>query len=142
MSTEARRWLAVGAILAAIGVAFGAFGAHGLANALEGLGYTGDEVVQRIERFETAVRYQLVHALALCILAIVVAHLRQFGPHSKPIWKAAAWAFLLGVVVFSGFLYALTFVGPDLRWLGAIVPLGGLSMIVGWLMVAVGALRQ
>ena len=56
-------------------------------------------------------------------------------------WEAAGWAFLFGILIFSGLLYALVLVGPEYRWLGAIVPIGGLLLIVGWLLFAIGALR-
>ena len=57
-------------------------------------------------------------------------------------WRSAAWSFLVGVLLFSGLLKVLTFAGPSWNWLGAIVPLGGLAMILGWLALAIGALRK
>jgi len=57
-------------------------------------------------------------------------------------WRFAAWAFLVGILVFSGLLKALAFAGPQWNWLGAIVPIGGLSMIAGWIALGVGALRK
>jgi uncharacterized membrane protein YgdD (TMEM256/DUF423 family) len=116
-------WLAVGAVAAAAGVALGAFGAHGLASRVG---------ADRLQVFETAVRYQIYHAFGL----VVVAWARTRWPGR---WTAAAgWLFLAGIVVFSGSLYLLVLTGA--RWLGAITPLGGVSFIAGWLALARAAL--
>jgi uncharacterized membrane protein YgdD (TMEM256/DUF423 family) len=136
MSPLSLRWLAVGAILAAAGVALGAFGAHGLEKQLSALGYSGEDLTHRIANHETAVRYQMWHAIAIVVTSLAIA------AQPSPWWNAAVWAFLIGVLIFSGLLYALVFVGPSWRWLGAVVPIGGLSLIAGWLFLAVGALRR
>jgi uncharacterized membrane protein YgdD (TMEM256/DUF423 family) len=111
------RWSTVGALLAFIGVALGAFGAHGLR---ERLGVEGREI------WETATLYHLVHSLAL-ILA---------GELARPEGRAriVCLAFSLGVLCFSGSLYALALGAP--RWLGPITPLGGAAFLVGWLVLA------
>ncbi len=117
-------WFAIGALAAALGVALGAFGAHGLR------AHAGAEA---LVIFETGVRYQMIHALAL--LAVAWAATRWPGP-----WVAAAgWLFVAGIVLFSGSLYLMTFTGA--RWLGAITPLGGIAFILGWLALASAALR-
>jgi uncharacterized membrane protein YgdD (TMEM256/DUF423 family) len=136
MSPFTQRWLAIGSLLAAAGVALGAFGAHGLEKQLSALGYSGDDLTHRIANHETAVRYQMWHAIAIVLTALAIS------ANPSPWWNAAAWAFLIGALIFSGLLYALVFVGPNLRWLGAIVPIGGLSLIVGWVLLAIGALRR
>lgn len=136
MSSHSLRWIAIGAILGAIGVGLGAFGAHVLPGLLGNWGYEGAEAARRISIFETAIRYQMLHALALVLAGLLLD--RRFCN----CWNFAAWAFLLGVLVFSGFLKVLTFAGPQWNWLGAIVPIGGVSMIVGWFSLAVGALRK
>ncbi|MCI0334259.1 MAG: DUF423 domain-containing protein [Planctomycetes bacterium] len=136
MTSLTRRWIAIGAVLGAIGVALGAFGAHGLSEYLKSIGYAGDDLVRRLEIFDTAVRYQLLHALAIVLVGLAL-QLRVSVP-----WRFAAWAFLIGIALFSGLLKVLTFAGQQWNWLGAIVPLGGISMIVGWLAVAMGALRK
>jgi uncharacterized membrane protein YgdD (TMEM256/DUF423 family) len=137
MSSLSRRWIAIGALLGAIGVALGAYGAHGLSDFLEkSLGYSGDDLHRRISIFETAVRYQMLHALALCFVGLALEQ------RATAWWRFAAWAFLVGVIIFCGLLKVLAFADPHWNWLGAIVPLGGLSMIVGWLALAVGALRR
>lgn len=117
-------WLAVGAVAGALGVALGAFGAHGL---------KGRVAPEMLAVFETGVRYHMYHALALVAVGLVAG--RAGGA-----WPAAAgWLFLAGIVVFSGSLYAMTFTGA--RWLGAITPLGGVAFIAGWLVLAVAGAR-
>lgn len=118
-----RQALTLGALLAAVGVALGAFGAHGLEKRLAELGYEAD-LPQRLAWFDTGVRYQLYHALGL-----VVAASRQ-----RVRWVGTL--FLLGILLFSGSLYAMTFLPAEWKKLGAIVPLGGLSFIVGWVVLA------
>jgi uncharacterized membrane protein YgdD (TMEM256/DUF423 family) len=127
------RWIAIGAVLGAIGVALGAFGAHVLGDLLARLEYTGDDALRRMANHETAVRYQMWHALAIVLVGIVLT----IRPSAA--WNAAGWAFLIGVLVFCGFLYALVVVGPNFRWFGAIVPIGGVSLIAGWVLLAIGA---
>lgn len=118
-------WFRVGAVAAAIGVALGAFGAHGLKSRV------GPDL---LAVFETGVRYHMYHALAL--LAVGWAASRRRSP-----WcHAAGWLFSTGIVVFSGSLYAMTLTGA--RWLGAITPLGGLAFILGWLALAGGAVDR
>jgi uncharacterized membrane protein YgdD (TMEM256/DUF423 family) len=135
MTSIARRWIAIGGILGAIGVALGAFGAHGLNDFLATRGYTGDDLTRRLEIFDTAIRYQLLHALALVVTGLALQQ-RDTGA-----WRLAAWAFLFGVILFSGSLKILTFAGSQWNWLGMVAPLGGLAMIAGWIALAVGAFR-
>lgn len=114
----------VGAVLGGLGVALGAFGAHGLAAVLA----PADLAV-----FETGVRYQLYHALALVVLGL------SGTPLSHPLARAAGWLFVLGVVLFSGSLYGLTLVGP--RSLGLVTPLGGVALLAGWGCLAAAVTR-
>ncbi len=107
----------LGALLAALAVAAGAFGAHALRGRLE---------PAALALFETAARYQLVHALA----AVVCADRATAGRGSR----VPARLFLAGIVLFSGSLYALALGAP--RLLGAVTPLGGAAFISGWLMLA------
>jgi uncharacterized membrane protein YgdD (TMEM256/DUF423 family) len=118
------RWFATGAWLAALGVAAGAFGAHGLKARLAAEG---------LAIWETAARYHLIHALAL--LATAWACDRWPGPYTQ----AAGWLFVAGVALFSGSLYALALTGA--RALGAITPIGGLCFISGWVLLALAAMR-
>jgi len=118
-------WLAVGAIAGAIGVALGAFGAHALKSRV-----TEDLLAV----FEVGVRYQMYHALAL--LAVAWAAGRWPGN-----WiNASGWLFVAGILFFSGSLYLMTLTGA--RWLGAVTPIGGLCFIVGWIALAIAALRD
>lgn len=117
-------WFATGAVLCGLGVVIGAFGAHGLRDRLS---------ADMLAVFETGVRYHLIHALAL--LAVAWAASRWPGPYIA----AAGWLFIVGITIFSGSLYILAISGS--RWLGAITPIGGLCLIVGWGCLAVGALR-
>lgn len=130
------RWIAIGAVLGALGVALGAYGAHGLEKQLAAWGYAGDDLTKRLANHETAVRYQMWHALAIVLVGVALS------TRSTPWWQAAAGAMLLGVLIFSGLLYALVLTGPSWRWLGAVVPIGGLSLIVGWTLLAIGAWRN
>ncbi len=115
------RFMAMGALLALCGVAFGAFGAHGLRSILS---------EHMLEVFHTGVRYQMYHAFGLMVSggALAVYHL--------PLFRWAIRAFLTGIVLFSGSLYVMSLTG--VRWLGAITPLGGLFFMIGWLLLAIG----
>jgi uncharacterized membrane protein YgdD (TMEM256/DUF423 family) len=136
MPTIARRWIAVGALLAAIGVGLGAYGAHGLRDTLAHLGYTGEDLARRLSIWETAIRYQMFHAIAIILVGLAL------GQRDSRIWRFVPWAFLVGILLFSGLLKVLAFAGPQWNWLGAIVPVGGVSMIVGWVAFAICALRS
>jgi uncharacterized membrane protein YgdD (TMEM256/DUF423 family) len=134
--STAQKWIAVGALLGAIAVALGAFGAHGLPGFLEGRGYVGDDLARRMQIFDTAIRYQMLHALALVIVGLALEH------RASVWWRFAAWSFLIGVAIFCGLLKVLTFAGPQWNWLGAIVPIGGISLIAGWSALAIGAIQK
>ena len=121
--TFERKWLVLGALLAGSSVAFGAFGAHGLRGLVS---------ADLLANFETAARYQMYHALAL----LAVAFLSARSAHARAT-NLAGWLFVVGVVIFSGSLYVMTFTG--LRWLGAITPIGGAALIGGWISLAAAA---
>lgn len=114
-----------GAVLAFLAVGLGAFGAHGLKDALEASG--------KLAVWETAVDYQFWHALALLVLACRPVSLRGRA------WAVAGACFVGGVVLFSGSLYWLALGGP--RWLGPVTPLGGTCFLIGWLILAVMAAK-
>jgi uncharacterized membrane protein YgdD (TMEM256/DUF423 family) len=128
--------LSLAALLAAIGVALGAYSAHGLENHLRAAGYAAD-LAERLDWFKTGVQYHLYHALALALVGLVVA-----GETASSGLRVAAIAFLLGIALFSGSLYVMTLAPVAWRKLGAVVPLGGLSFIVGWLALAQAAWRR
>lgn len=111
-----RLFFILGAASAFIGVAAGAFGAHGLKNRLD---------ADMLAVFEVGVRYQMYHAFALIIAAWACT--RWPGTPAT----AAGILFVVGTVVFSGSLYVLSLSG--IRWLGAVTPLGGLALLAGWL---------
>jgi len=109
----------VGTFLLAIGIAVGAFGAHGL---------KGSVTPQQLETFEIGVRYQMYGAIGLMAAAAFFASVG--GRFSG----GAVWAVLAGIVIFSGTLYGIGLGGP--KWLGAITPIGGTLQIIGWAIIA------
>lgn len=123
MNSE-RLFLALGAISAFVGVAAGAFGAHGLKSRLS---------AEMMVIFETGVRYQMYHAFAL----LFVAWASSRFPGS--LLTTAGWLFVIGTILFSGSLYLLSL--TETRWLGAITPLGGVAFLGGWLCLAWAALK-
>ncbi|MHC4063478.1 MAG: DUF423 domain-containing protein [Planctomycetota bacterium] len=115
-------WLAMGAISGLLSVAAGAFAAHGLKRSLS---------AEDLAVFETAARYQMYHALAL----IAVAWVASRAPSTSI--QIAGWCFVIGTILFSGSLYALTLGG--LR-VGLITPIGGAAFLLGWALLAYAAL--
>ncbi len=126
-----KTWLILAGLLGAVGVALGAFGAHWLPGWLEGLSLDPAEVGKRMHNWEVGVRYQMYHALALAVVALLAFQ------RSGTALTVAGVCFLLGVLIFSGLLYALVLSGVKI--LGAIVPIGGVLMIIGWLALLVAA---
>ena len=122
----ARNFLVIAALLGATGVMAGAFGAHGLRDLL---------TPARMETYQTAVTYQMWHALALVGIASIDTHL---SARAKAV-VFAGYALTLGTLIFSGSLYLLVLL--DLPILGAITPIGGVAMIIGWLSLAYAALH-
>lgn len=123
--------LVAGAVLAGLGVAAGAFGAHALKTRLG---------PYELSVFETAVRYQMYHALALVALgsrALGSVVTNSAAPGISV--RGPAWCFVIGIVIFSGSLYLLALSG--VRWLGAITPFGGVAFLAGWVWLVVLALR-
>jgi uncharacterized membrane protein YgdD (TMEM256/DUF423 family) len=116
-----RLFFGLGAVLGLLSVAAGAFGAHALQSRLD---------ARAMELFQTSVRYQMFHAVAL--IATAWAHSRWPGASGSV--RVGGWAFVAGVVIFCGTLYGLSFGAP--RWLGAITPIGGVSFMVGWACLA------
>ncbi|WP_165071662.1 DUF423 domain-containing protein [Paludisphaera rhizosphaerae] len=117
-------WLRVGAAWGFLAVAMGAFGAHGLKERLDQIG--------RADNFHTAAQYHMYIALAL----VAVGLLRLTGRSGAAV-RTAGWTFLVGSMIFSGTLYALSLTG--IRWLGAITPIGGVLIMIGWAALAVAA---
>ena len=115
-----KNFLLIAAVLGFLGVAFGAFGAHGLRNRLS---------PEMLSVFETGVRYQMYHVFGLLGVAAAIG---SFG--QARFLYAAGWSFVVGVLIFSGSLYALALTGTGM--FGAITPIGGVGLLVGWACLA------
>lgn len=136
-----RVWLVLGAVLAGLSVAAGAFAAHGLdgyfkekyaqAAPREVAGVAIPAAQKYLQDFKTGAEYQMYHALGLLLVGLLAQSRRSRA------WSVAGWCFLVGIMLFSGCLYLLTLTGQ--RWLGAIVPIGGVLFLIGWAAVAYGA---
>ena len=107
-------------------MALGAFGAHGLRGRIE---------ERLLDTFQTAVQYQMIHALALLLVAVLML---QAGRSLT--LDIAAGAFVVGILLFSGSLYGLVL--TDMRWLGPVTPLGGLCFIAGWVALVAAGLQK
>lgn len=132
MDELARRILTAAGILGALGVAIGAFGAHGLETQLAASDYSPELIQKRLTQFDTGTRYHLIHAVAL----LAVSALGNVKPSLR---RMTAWLFSLGIVFFSGSLYLLVLTGQTK--LGMITPIGGLMWISAWVTLAVAARR-
>jgi uncharacterized membrane protein YgdD (TMEM256/DUF423 family) len=119
-----RLFVVLGSLSGCLAVGLGAFAAHGLRARVS---------AESLATFEVGARYHMYHALAL--LAVAWASTRW--PGSATLWSG--WLFVVGTVLFSGSLYLLSTTGP--RWLGAITPLGGVAFLLGWVALAIAALR-
>ncbi len=111
-----REWIIIGAIFAGLSVLIGAFGAHGL---------KGKISIEDLVIFEVGVRYQMYHALALILLGLIGVSM------SEKILILPGIFFCSGIIIFSGSLYLMVLI--NIRWLGAITPIGGALLIFGWL---------
>lgn len=119
-------FIALGAINGLLAVAFGAFAAHALRDLLS---------AGMLATFQTGVDYQAMHALALLAVGILGRHSGRLR-----LLQWSGWAFASGILLFSGSLYILAL--TDIRWLGAITPLGGLAFLAGWALLAWQAVRR
>lgn len=133
-ATPGRRTLFAASVLGALGVMLGAFAAHGLDQWLAGRGLEPQQVAERLAQAETAVRYHLLHALLLGLLAALAPRL------PRRLALAATAATLAGILLFSGSLYLL--VATDQTAWARITPLGGLSLIAGWIVLAIAAAKM
>ena len=120
-----RIFLAIASILGGLSVALGAFASHALKEKL---------TERALEIWKTGTQYQMYHVLALILIALLLTRTENPDP-----WlNTAGIAFIIGIALFSGSLYALSLSG--IKWLGAITPLGGVAFIIGWGCLAVAAL--
>ena len=119
-----KRFLKIAAFLGALTVIFGAFAAHAIKSRVN---------AETLSIFETGVRYQMYHVFAIFFVGIIY---KEF-PFKYMIW--AGNLFLIGIILFSGSLYALTFFkangNENMNWLGAVTPFGGTCFIVGWSLI-------
>jgi uncharacterized membrane protein YgdD (TMEM256/DUF423 family) len=126
-----KMYFIIAALLGAVAVILGAFGAHGLKGRMN---------TDAFEIFETAVKYQFYHVFALLAVAIAT----QFIPGNLINWSGRF--FIAGIILFSGSLYLLSYFkmsGNDqMNWLGAVTPFGGLCFITGWVLMAISAIRS
>lgn len=118
-----RLFMILGGVFAFLGVAAGAFGAHGLRDIIP---------VQYLQTFETGVRYQMYHAFGLFLTGWTLDR------YSDTYFRFAGWMFTIGIVLFSGSLYLLSLTGYG--WFGAVTPFGGVSFLAGWFLFVVGFL--
>jgi len=118
-------FLAIASIFGGLSVGAGAFASHALKEKLS---------ERSLEIFETAARYQMYHALALLLVALLITQTES----SQSSLIIAGWAFIIGIILFSGSLYTLSL--TDIKILGAITPLGGLAFIIGWAALAYASL--
>lgn len=109
-----------------LAVALGAFGAHALKQRLP---------EDLLAIYHTAVQYQFWHTAALLAVGLLLLHFPQ-----QPLLKYSGWAFVAGIIIFSGSLYVLAFTGT--RWLGAVTPIGGVAFLVGWALLAFAMLKK
>src|SRR5215470_17651646 len=116
---DARRTLAIAGVLVALATVLGAFGAHALKAHLS---------QDRLQVYETAVRYHFIHALGLLAVGVLLRSL------DASLLRWSAVLLLLGIILFSGSLYLLTFGAP--RFIGIVTPIGGLALIAGWVVFA------
>jgi len=119
VNTISKRFLLLGAILMALAVCFGAFGAHGLKKIVSS---------EMLSVYQTGVQYQFYHALGLCVVGFL-AHI-----HNTKLVKIAGNIMFIGVIIFSFSLYVLVLL--DMKWLGAITPIGGVLMVISWVLLA------
>jgi len=120
-----RHWIVIGAVLGGLGVALGAFGSHALRATLTANG--------RLDTYQTAVQYHLIHALALVGVGLLTAHI------ASPTLAWAGGLITLGVLIFSGSLYILSIF--NIRIMGAVTPFGGVALLLGWACLAWAAYR-
>lgn len=133
MQALGNTFLSLGALLGGLGVAAGAFGAHGLKAIL---------TEQQLAWWQTGAQYQMIHALLLAVLGVVAWAFEREGQllRGAKMIRVAGWLTLAGILIFSGSLYVMAL--TDLRILGAITPLGGTCFIGAWLLLTVAAARR
>lgn len=120
-----RTFVSLGAILAFLGVALGAFGTHALRERV---------TPKDLDTWNTGVQYHTLHAVSLVVIGLLCAH------SGSKLVRTAGWLHIAGIAIFGGSLYVLVLTGQ--RWLGAVTPLGGLCFLSGWLTLAFGIQKK
>lgn len=131
-----RRFLVFSGFSGAMAVALGALGAHFLKGKLE----MGLITLTNLQTFETAVKYQIYHSIALLLVALLSE------VYENKLFQKAGYCFMIGIVLFSGSLYIISTAGvlglSNIKWLGPITPIGGLFFIAGWVLLALGGYKR
>jgi uncharacterized membrane protein YgdD (TMEM256/DUF423 family) len=122
----AKFYLVLGSINALLVILIGAFGAHGLKAKL---------TVENMAIYQTAVQYHFYHAVGLVLIGLIAWHIP-----TSPYLRWSAWLMIMGIILFSGSLYVLSI--TNIRWLGAITPIGGTAFIFAWLVLALGIIKS
>lgn len=125
LSKTSRNLIIIGAISGFLSISFGAFGAHAIKQWMS---------VDLMAIYQTAVSYQIYHSLGLILIALVYQH------QQNTLIKTAGWLMLAGIIIFSGSLYTLSL--TDTRWLGAITPVGGILLLLAWLLLGLGVSKK
>ncbi|MFS0788493.1 DUF423 domain-containing protein [Shouchella sp. 1P09AA] len=120
-----RLFILIGAIVMALSVAIGAFGAHGLEGRIS---------ERMLKNYQTGVQYHMIHGVGLLFVGVLSLKMT-----ANQMVNGAGWAFLVGIVLFSGSLYVMALTG--ITKLGAITPIGGLAFIIGWVLLGIAAMR-
>lgn len=120
----AKLFLLIGSIVMALSVAIGAFGAHGLEPKIS---------EKLMKNYQTGVQYHMIHGIGILIVGLIALKITSSQLH------AAGWSFLIGIILFSGSLYAMALTG--VTKLGAITPIGGVSFIVGWILLGIAVTK-
>lgn len=116
-------FIAIGAFSAMLSVAAGAFAAHGLKKSLS---------EEYLAVFQTAANYQMIHSLGLVLIGVIMTSLINNNQETR-LTELSGWVMLVGILLFSGSLYALTLTST--KWFGPITPIGGMCLIISWLML-------
>lgn len=125
--TKLRLFVILGSLNMALAIAIGAFGAHGLKGKIDS---------NMLANWNTGAHYHIIHAIALICIGLLLAKLGTNGS----LVSTAGWLLIVGIILFSGSLYVMAL--TNIKVLGAITPIGGISFIIGWMLVTIAAWRH
>jgi uncharacterized membrane protein YgdD (TMEM256/DUF423 family) len=120
-------FIILGSVNMALAIAIGAFGAHGL---------TGKVADKMLSNWNTGANYHMIHAMALIVVGLLLSHTGE----NASLFSTAGWLILAGIILFSGSLYVMVLTG--VKAMGAVTPLGGVSFILGWILVTIAAVKH